>query len=239
VRPAEHLDWLRNSVDWYLSLDERVLTRPLRRCPGWRVETVFDHLGRGVGIARAAAIRADPDADVLAIMGAALPPPTRGVAARSLFADSMPAYVALLEQTDPSRRCATYAGSGQVAFWIRRDAIELALHASDIADALGLPFGVRADRAADGIDETIEFALPMALQVLQRSAPPSCRVLLSDAPARLLGDGEPARATISGSAETVSMALWGRATPTIEGDAATAAAWMGLIEEAFRGPPVD
>jgi uncharacterized protein (TIGR03083 family) len=200
---------------------------------------VFDHLGRGVGVARVAAIEADPDADVFTVMGGVLPTPTHGAAAYEQFAASMPAYVGLLEQIDPQRPCATYAGRGSVAFWIRRDAIELALHASDVADAIGVPFEVRADRAADGIDETIEFVLPLALQVLQRPAPPACRVAPTDAGPRLLGASEPTRATITGSSETLLLALWGRVTPRVEGDASIAGAWTGLVEAAFGGPAVD
>jgi len=52
MRPAEHLEWLGESVAWYLSLDADVLTQPIPRCPGWRVDSVYDHLGRGVGVAR-------------------------------------------------------------------------------------------------------------------------------------------------------------------------------------------
>jgi uncharacterized protein (TIGR03083 family) len=239
MHPHEHLDWLRESVDWYLAIEANDLSRAVPRCPGWQVDSVFDHLGRGVGIARIAALDAPPDADVFAAMGGALPAPARGAEARSRFAESMPAYLARLAQLDPSSPCATYAGVGSVAFWMRRDAIELALHASDIADALGVPFDVAPERASDAIDETIEFVLPMALQVLARTAPPPCRLLPIDAPERLLGDSTPPRASISGTASSILLALWGRATLPVDGDEATGRAWTGLVEEAFRGPATD
>jgi uncharacterized protein (TIGR03083 family) len=177
-----------------------------------------------------------PDDNVFEVMGAALPPPTRGVAAFELFGAAMPAYLEVLDALEPSRPCATYSGRGQVAFWIRRDAIELALHASDVADALGIDYDVAPARASDAIDETIEFALPMALRVLGRPSPAACRLAPTDAPERLLGDGAIADASIAGPAYSLLLALWGRASVEVHGDHATARAWTSLVEEAFRGP---
>ena len=236
MHPSEHLEWLRESVAWYLALDPDALSTPIPRCPGWRVDTVYDHLGRGVGLGRIAALEAFPEANVFEVMGAALPPPTRGAAAFALFADAMPAYLEVLDGLDPSSPCATYSGRGEVAFWIRRDAIELALHASDIADALGIDYDVEPARASDAIDETIEFALPMALQVLGRPSPAACRLAPTDAPERLLGQGDVAAASMVGSAYSLLLALWGRASAEAHGDDAIARAWTSLVEEAFRGP---
>jgi uncharacterized protein (TIGR03083 family) len=237
VQAKEHLDWLQESVDWFLAVDRDALSFPVTRCPGWQVDSVYDHLGRGVGIARVAALRAPPDADVFAIMGSALPPPAHGEQAFSLFADAMPVYLELLAELDPSTPCVTYAGPGQVAFWIRRDAIEFALHASDVADAIGIAYDVTPRRASDAIDETIEFALPMALRVLGRSSPAPCRLVPVDAAERVLGGDGAASASMSGSAYALLLALWGRGRAEVDGDDATARAWTGLVEEAFRGPP--
>jgi uncharacterized protein (TIGR03083 family) len=236
VHPSEHLEWLRESVGWFLALDGDALSKPVPRCPGWRVDTVYDHLGRGVGLGRVAALQASPDANVFEVMGAALPPPTRGEAAFEVFADAMPAYLEVLGALDPSSPCATYTGTGDVAFWIRRDAIELALHASDIADALGIDFDVEPARASDAIDETIEFVLPEALHVLGRPSPAPCRIAPTDAPERLLGVGGLATASLAGSAYSLLLALWGRASVEVHGNDAIARAWTSLVEEAFRGP---
>lgn len=236
MHPSEHLEWQRESVAWFLALDREALSHPLRRCPGWHVDTVYDHLGRGVGLARVAALSAAPDANVFEVMGAALPPPTRGAAAFDLFAEAMPAYLDLLEAFDPSTPCATYAGAGEVAFWMRRDAIELALHASDIADALGIDYDVEPARASDAIDETIEFVLPEALKVLGRASPAPCRLVPTDASERQLGVGGFANVSITGSAYSLLLGLWGRANVEVRGDDAIARAWMSLVEEAFRGP---
>ena len=236
MHPSEHLEWLRESVGWFLALDRDALSTPIPRCPGWRVDTVYDHLGRGVGLGRVAALSAAPDDNVFEVMGAALPPPTRGVAAFELFALAMPAYLEVLDALEPSRPCATYSGRGQVAFWIRRDAVEVALHASDVADAVGIDYDVEPARASDAIDETIEFALPMALHVLGRPWPAACRLAPTDAPERLLGDGTIADASIAGPAYSLLLALWGRASVEVQGDHAIARAWTSLVEEAFRGP---
>ena len=148
----------------------------------------------------------------------------------------MPAYLEVLGALEPSSPCVTYSGKGEVAFWIRRDAIELALHASDVADAVGIDYDVEPARASDAIDETIEFALPMALQVLGRPSPAACRLAPTDAPQRLLGESAITNASIVGSAYALLLALWGRASVEVHGDEAIARAWTSLVEEAFRGP---
>jgi uncharacterized protein (TIGR03083 family) len=141
-----------------------------------------------------------------------------------------------LAELDPSTPCATYSGPGVVGFWTRRDAIELALHAGDIADALGLDFIIESTRASDAIDETIEFALPMALQVLAREAPGPCLLRPTDARERVLGGCREPEASMSGTAHALLLALWGRGTVDVDGRTETAREWNGLIEEAFRGP---
>lgn len=173
---------------------------------------------------------------MFAVMGAAIPPPTKGEQARAVFADALPVYLEALANLDPSSPCARYTGRGEVGFWIRRDAIELALHASDVADALGLAYEISSQRASDAIDETIEFALPMALSVLARNAPAPCMLSPDDAPERMLGEGAEPAALLRGSAHSLLLALWGRGTVEVEGDENAARAWTGLIEEAFRGP---
>ena len=83
---------VRESVEWFLALDGEALAQPVTRCPGWHIDTVYDHLGRGVGIGRIATLQAAPDADVLAVLGERCRHPRKGEQAYGLFAHSMASY---------------------------------------------------------------------------------------------------------------------------------------------------
>jgi uncharacterized protein (TIGR03083 family) len=202
----------------------------LGNCPGWTIATLLDHLGRGIGRGYAALLGAPAGADAAAVMGGSLGPPTNGRSAHALFAETMPAFVQLLARTPPDQPCATYTGPGVAAFWRRKAAVELSLHATDVADALGRPFAIMAARAVDGIDETVTFALPLALVILDE-APPAVRIATSEAEWQL-GDGQPV-ATVSGSPGTVLLGLYGRRPVDVAGDDRVARVWLSLIGRAF------
>jgi uncharacterized protein (TIGR03083 family) len=228
--PAEHLEWARASVLWLLQVPVGRMGEEVGNCPGWTIGTLFDHLARGLGRGYAAMVQVDPSRDAAAVMGAALAEATSGAVAYALFHEAMPAFLALLAEVPPDRPCATYAGPGTAAFWRRKAAVELAVHATDVADALSLPFAIAPRRALDGIDETVTFALPLALTLLGVSMPP---VLLRASGTWLrLGTGEPV-ATITGDAPDVLLGLYGRRQPVLSGDRDAAAAWLGLIGAAF------
>jgi uncharacterized protein (TIGR03083 family) len=230
VSPEDHLAWVTESVEWLLAVPAYVVDVALGNCPGWTIATLLDHLGRGVGRGYAAMIGAPAGADAAAVMSGSLGPPTNGRRAHALFAETMPAFVELLARTPPDRPCATYQGPGVAAFWRRKAAVELSLHTTDVADALGRPFAIDAARAVDAIDETVTFALPLALALLDES-PQAVRIVTSEAEWQL-GDGQPV-ATVRGSPDTVLLGLYGRRSVDVAGDDRVAREWLGLIGRAF------
>jgi uncharacterized protein (TIGR03083 family) len=233
VTPDAHLDWFAENVAWYVERRDAVRV-DVPRCPGWTVEDVLDHLTYGMGLGYDAAARTPPDATARS----ASAEPLTGVDAVETFERTMARCVNAFRALGTTTPCWTYAGPGVVAFWMRRAAIETALHRVDVAHAVGSdPLdGLGRERIADAVDETITFALPLAAR-WTNVTPPAITVRLDDlAIEHTLGTGEPV-ATIHGDGLHVLDALWGRGTEhvTIAGDADAARTWLGLVERAFSG----
>lgn len=226
-----HLAWLSELVEWYGKLPAERLSDPVPACPGWRVETVLDHLGRGLGRGYLAMARTAPEQDGLAQLTAVMGEPAHGPTALEVFRTELPQLVGYLERTDPDTPCYTYAGPGRLRFWSRRAAIEMALHGYDVAEALDVPFSISTERGVDAVRETLSFVLPMALGVLGEPAPPAIRLALTGGPTLVAGDGEPV-AVLAGNASTVLLALWGRG-PAADPADPTVGRWTTLVERAF------
>ncbi len=239
MAPAEHLEWFQDNIDWFLALPVAALSTPVPACPGWDVERVVTHLSYGLGVGYPHALRAVPTTDdAVVFLDLELPTelPT-GSAALADFDLRMNSCSATFRDIDPQAPCYTYAGPGVAAFWFRRAAIETTLHRFDVAEALNVHEPLRFERAIDGLEEAVTFALPLAATWTASS--PSAAVVVrpnGDSPSFQLGDG-PVAAEISGDGETVFAALWGRSTDRVEiaGDEAVAHQWLSLVERAFAG----
>ena len=71
-----------------------------------------------------------------------------------------------LEQADPAANCWTFGLPRTPVFWIRRQALETAVHAWDGTGAVGTPAPIDGALASDGIDEFL--SVMVARQVKQR-----------------------------------------------------------------------
>lgn len=61
---------------------------------------------------------------------------------------------------NPAQPCSTWSATDRtVGFWIRRMAHETAVHRVDAAQAVGVPWSVNPQLAADGVDEALELWL--------------------------------------------------------------------------------
>jgi uncharacterized protein (TIGR03083 family) len=237
VAPAQHIEWFEHSIDWFeqIVVDELALDVP--NCPGWTIETVVNHLSYGLGVAYPVAMAKQPDtADSSAFDGTEWPEtyPTGSRALQS-FTANMRSCLAAFEQVDPEREAYTFAGPGRAKFWMRRAAIETELHRLDVEDALSARrVKVPAERIADGVAETIEFALPLAAR-LAGEPPGAMSVSMPDLGLRMKVGAGPSRAELRGLGVDVLNALWGRPGESIEvvGDQAIAASWLSVIDEAF------
>lgn len=239
MAPQQHLQWFEDNIDWFERLRAADLDEGVPSCPGWTVAEVVNHLSFGLGLGYQAAVSTPPDTpDREVFVDVAWPEVEPvGSAVLEVFSQHMRSCLATFATTDPDRPTWTYGGPGQARFWFRRAAIETTLHRMDVADALStVPAPLPAERAADAIAETLEFALPLAARI---AGEPAGRLTVAVPDLRLelgVGRGEPG-ATIIGGGDDVLAALWGRHPQrvTVDGDGAVATSWLSRIEHAFAG----
>lgn len=158
MRPHRHLELLNIEGGRLASVPEAALDAPVPGLPNWTVERVLRHTGK-VHRWVSAALGAGPDAD---------PPPItslpRGAAAIEAYREALTDVTALLGRLDPDEPAWTFQGTGDVAFWCRRQAHEVAVHRIDAADAISAAGGsdpepIAVDGAVDGIDEWLRVFL--------------------------------------------------------------------------------
>jgi hypothetical protein len=161
MEPARHLEILRRETDLVGALDASVLDAPVPALADWNVERVVRHLGKlhqwVMGM-----LDLEPDqamGDLAPLAG--LP---KGPDCLPAYRDAAAAMITRMEAEDPTRPCLNFAGAGTVAWWMRRQAQEVAVHRVDAHDAVHAaggpaPVPLDADGAADGIDEWARFFL--------------------------------------------------------------------------------
>lgn len=126
---------------------------------GWTVERVVRHVGR-VHRWVTALVTAAPDADPDAVARAA-PSLSRGSDCLGEYHDALEAMLDAFDAAEPDRPVASFLGAANVAFWLRRQAAEVAIHRTDAADALHAgggpaPDPIDEEAAADGISEWLD-----------------------------------------------------------------------------------
>jgi uncharacterized protein (TIGR03083 family) len=157
----------------------RDLGAPIPSCPGWTETTLIAHLthlyaGRSRLVrARAqqnilhsyedlglpAAYREWFSAQLSPSGPGALPAPPPGLL--DLFLSTAATLEAALGDAEPSARVWTWHAADQTAgFWLRRMALETAVHRWDAQLAHGEPSPIEAALACDGVDETFDVLLP-------------------------------------------------------------------------------
>ena len=197
------------------------------RCPGWNLADLGDHLGGVHGWAHGIVTTGSPS-------DAPTAPPRRDELA-DWYAERAADLVAALSTADPAAPVWTFGTPPRtVAFWIRRQPLETAVHLRDGREAVGRTAPIDPDLAASGVDEVVTMMFPR--QVRLGRIPPLARGIrleLSDRPGTsyvLAGDGlDPEAAydaTVRGTAEQVFLWLWRRldtAELSVEGDDAAVA----------------
>lgn len=156
MEAIRYLELLREEGDRVAALPADALGLPVPTLTDWSVERVVRHLGK---IHRwvAATLAAGPDADVAATAA--------GLTGLPKGPDCLPAYREALDEVltemgrhDPHETVATFTGVGTAAFWMRRQAHEVAVHRIDAGDAIHAAGGpapdpLAVDGAADAVDE--------------------------------------------------------------------------------------
>ncbi len=169
-----------------------------------------------------------------------LPPSGVGAgigALTSWYAGRADALLDLLASSDvaDAESCWTFGPPGTAAFWPRRQAHEITMHALDAALAGGVPVAaalaaVGPEMAADGVDEVLTVMMPrVAMFVPWRPLPGAVEVAATDAGRTwtIAPDGQvvsaptgsEVRATLAGPAAAVFTLLWKRAVLPADGAA--------------------
>jgi len=128
---------------------------PVPTCPGWTLRQLIRHVGRGHRwAATMVAERAETAADPRTVPDGK--PPADPDGALAWFHDSAAAVVDAVAATGADTPIWTFTGPKPAAWWIRRRLHEETVHRADAALALGVPFELSADLAADGLSEWLD-----------------------------------------------------------------------------------
>ncbi|MET7995033.1 maleylpyruvate isomerase family mycothiol-dependent enzyme [Amycolatopsis sp. NPDC005232] len=206
-------------------------------CPEWTLGELVGHVGQAVRWAAAVTAKGEFVPPRLVPEAAVPADPARWVRSAG------EALVAAAAEIGAERETWTWSSDLRAVFWLRRMTHELLVHRADAAAALGVPFVVEPDLAADAITEFVELlpdrvrhnpASPVrrlagAGEVLHLEATDGAgEWLLTRTPEGLAMTHEPpAQApdvTVRGAAAHLALVLYGRRSPaeaelTVTGDA--------------------
>ena len=126
-------------------------------CPGWTVEDLVAHHG---GVLRWAEVVVRTGE---AVFEQYLPPDGRD-GLRRWYVDAARRFAATVSELDRDGPCWTFGGSPErVWFWIRRQALEAAVHRWDAELATGVEHRIRSEVASLGITEVVDHLFPRQL----------------------------------------------------------------------------
>jgi uncharacterized protein (TIGR03083 family) len=215
-------------------------------CPGWTLLQLLRHVGRGDRwAAQIIADRTDTCLDPRSVQDGK--PPADPPGAIRWLSDGPPVLLAAVNGIGPGTEVATFTGPRPAAWWTRRRLHEATVHRADAAIALGAPYELPAELAADGITEWLELvtgqqtlgqppSLPagtsLALRATDPGLPDNTWTVLGT-PAGIHWHGRPADAdlTLSGPATGLLLALLRRqpaedAGLSMQGDTALWGPWL-------------
>ncbi|MEZ5151609.1 maleylpyruvate isomerase family mycothiol-dependent enzyme [Rhodococcus zopfii] len=143
---------LRADTDRLLDVIDGRFDGPVPTCPGWSVERLVGHVGR---VHRRAATWLATGGGSSEIETPPAPEHLADWVRRGL--DDL---LAAQRAVDPERTVETWDGPRHSAFWMRRMAIETALHRVDAELAVGHATPIDTALALDGVDELFEVIVP-------------------------------------------------------------------------------
>jgi uncharacterized protein (TIGR03083 family) len=145
---------------------------PVTTCPGWTLNQLFKHVGRGNRwCAQIIAERRQESLDPREVRDGK--PPSDPDAALIWLTDGVQAILDAVDQVGPETRVWTFLGPRPAGWWIRRRLHEATVHRADAALALGVDYDLSPELAADAISEWIDRATIEA----DRHSPPLRRGL--------------------------------------------------------------
>lgn len=222
------------------------LDAPVPSCPGWTLRDLVEHLGFIHRWARlAAATGAPPDnAQIDAAPGATGDGPADRLALATWMRHGVEALTDTLGTLDlEAATWHPFLVAKVGAVWPRRQAHETSIHRWDAESAIGASLPLDRDLSADGIDEYFGLVVPRVVQRDGRSVPVgtllvSCtdvdrHLLVTSADGSVVGSapamaGTVADVVVSGDAESLLLALWGRRPLADPPTDPIAGQWFGI-----------
>jgi uncharacterized protein (TIGR03083 family) len=221
---------------------------PVPTCPGWTLLQLLRHVGRGDRwAAQIISDRADTSLDPRLVKDGK--PPADAPGAIRWLRQGPQVLLAAVEGIGPGTMAATFTGPKPAAWWTRRRLHEATVHRADAAIALGAPYELPAELAADGISEWLERladqqalgqppslrpGVSLTLQATDPGLADSAWTVLGN-PAGMRWHGRPATAdlALSGPATDLLLALLRRRSVddtgiTVQGDTALWRSWLDL-----------
>ena len=138
---------------------------PIPTCPGWSLQQLVRHVGRGDRWA-AQIIReqAEEAIDPRAVSGGKPPDEREGVLA--WLGEGTRILFEAAAKADPAATVWTFLGPRPAGWWIRRRLHEATVHCADVAIATGEEYVLAPEVAADGISEWVGLLTAMQPAVL-------------------------------------------------------------------------
>jgi uncharacterized protein (TIGR03083 family) len=156
------VDFAAALIDEHRSFADTVATgdpaAPVPTCPGWTVQQLFRHVGRGVRWSAQMIL----DRSTEALDPRAVPhgrPPEDPAAASDWLMAGAAKLLGAVDETGAEVPVWTFLGPRPSAWWIRRRLHEVVVHRADAAIAVGADFDLPTDLAADCVSEWLDIAI--------------------------------------------------------------------------------
>ncbi|WP_062435361.1 maleylpyruvate isomerase family mycothiol-dependent enzyme [Herbidospora daliensis] len=130
-------------------------TTEVPTCPGWTLKQLFRHVGRGDRwSAQIIGDRIGEYLDPREVRDGKPPADVEG--ALAWFREGPAILRNAVEEIGPETYVWTFSGPRPAEWWVRRRLHEATMHRADASFALGRPYDLAPDLAADGIEEWID-----------------------------------------------------------------------------------
>jgi uncharacterized protein (TIGR03083 family) len=153
LTPERYRALIETDTARLLRVAERGLDAPVPSCPGWKVADLLDHVAHVY------------EHKVVVMSTGAWPQqwPPAALTGREpvrFLRDATEHLLAEFARHRPDEPTVTFGDDKTVTFWLRRMALEIAVHRLDGELAHGVPTPIDRDLALDGVDEFLRVMLP-------------------------------------------------------------------------------
>jgi uncharacterized protein (TIGR03083 family) len=232
--PSEWVDYFAQAASRIIDAASQRMDEKVPSCPEWVGRDLIAHIATGPD--RWSVLMAVepggsfPPMEVLAQYQKSVPHPDRALISWSH--EKVSAFAQRLHQADPDAPAWSYTPDQTMGFWMRRAAVEAAVHLADAQGLLGAPVVIAPSLGADGLDELVDtypvrFAMGGSADVnpLVVHATDVPKMWTLSAP----GSSEAVDREVSGRAGDFLLRLWGRQVDaSFSGDIETLNNWAAL-----------